>query len=137
MRTTDTDPWTTGVDSAAVEANSSTQQDNSFEDSFVDSDNAAAASADQKDLEKLPDSAQYLARLHSKLKAIQGGTSKRDLINSLSVAREECIARLITDGHNLETQEAEELAANPLIRHIAPHLQALTTTELQINREPI
>lgn len=76
----------------------------------------------------------YLYRIHkillkkinipdSRLKAIQGGTSKRDLINSLSVAKEDCIARLITDGQNLETAEERELAANPLIRHIAPHLQ--------------
>ena len=59
----------------------------------------------------------------SRLKAVQGGTSKRDLINSLSVAKEDCIARLITAGQNLETPEEKELAANPLIRHIAPHLQ--------------
>ncbi|KAL7307878.1 hypothetical protein TKK_0000195 [Trichogramma kaykai] len=60
----------------------------------------------------------------------QGGTSKRDLIDLPSVSREKCIARLITNGHNLETQEAEELAANPLTRPTAPHLQALIITEL-------
>lgn len=59
----------------------------------------------------------------SRLKTIQGGTSKHDLINSLSVAKEDCIARLITAGQTLETAEERELAANPIIRHIAPHLQ--------------
>ncbi|KAL7307886.1 hypothetical protein TKK_0000202 [Trichogramma kaykai] len=61
---------------------------------------------------------------------VDGGTSKRDLIDLPSVSREKCIARLITNGHNLETQEAEELAANPLTRPTAPHLQALIITEL-------
>lgn len=46
------------------------------------------------------------------------------------MVKEDYIARLITSGCRLETEEETELALNPLIRHIAPHLQALTATEL-------
>lgn len=59
----------------------------------------------------------------SRLKVLQGGTSKKDLVTSLSVAKEDCIARLITSGNNPQSEEEAELASNPLIRHIAPHLQ--------------
>lgn len=39
------------------------------------------------------------------------------------MAKEDSIARLITSGCKLETEEDTELVSNPLIRHIAPHLQ--------------
>lgn len=39
--------------------------------------------------------------------------------------KEDCIARLITSGYKLELEEETELATNPLIRHIAPHLQVI------------
>ncbi|XP_058793419.1 uncharacterized protein LOC131665518 [Phymastichus coffea] len=128
MKTTVADPWSS-VDSCGnseeVVVNNVNKRpdDDCFEDSFV-------LQSFREELEKLPDSEEYLARLQSRLEALKGGTSKRDLINSLSIAKEECIARLITGGHNLEISEEQELAANPVIRHIAPHLQALTANEL-------
>ncbi|XP_011495734.1 PREDICTED: uncharacterized protein LOC105360517 isoform X1 [Ceratosolen solmsi marchali] len=127
MKSTVTDPWSC-TDTCGEKKIS--ESCSSFEDSFV------STASNLQELTKLPDSEEYLARLckffppHSRLKSIQGGTSKQDLINSLSSAKEDCIARLITNGHNLETAEERELATNPLIRHIAPHLQALTANEL-------
>ncbi|XP_076753614.1 uncharacterized protein LOC143425047 [Xylocopa sonorina] len=93
---------------------------NCFEDSFVDLSNHT----------KLADSEEYLTKLYSRLKNLQKGTSKKDLVSSLSVAKEDSIARLITSECKFETEEEIELASNPLIRHIVPHLQALTATEL-------
>lgn len=61
--------------------------------------------------------------LDSRLKSVKGGTSKKDLINSLSEVKEDCIARLVTNGQRFESEEEAMLAANPVIRHIAPHLQ--------------
>lgn len=106
------DPWSTNAQQNSDEVL------HSFEDSF------------EIDPTKLSDSEQYLEKLHSRLKALKGGTSKRDLVNSLSVVKEESIARLITSGRSFETEEEADLARNPLIRHIAPHLQALTASEL-------
>lgn len=65
----------------------------------------------------------FLINIDFRLKVIQGGTTKKDLVTSLSVAKEDCIARLITSGNNPLSEEEAELASNPLIRHIAPHLQ--------------
>lgn len=60
----------------------------------------------------------------SRLKVLQGGTTKKDLVTSLSAAKEDCIARLITSGtNNPQSEEEAELVSNPLIRHVAPHLQ--------------
>lgn len=61
--------------------------------------------------------------IDSRLKVLQGGTTKKDLVTSLSVVKEDCIARLIISGNNPQSEEEVELASNPLIRHIAPHLQ--------------
>lgn len=61
--------------------------------------------------------------IDSRLKVLQGGSTKKDLVASLSVAKEDCIARLITSGNNPQSEEEAELVSNPLIRHIAPHLQ--------------
>lgn len=61
--------------------------------------------------------------IDSRLKHVKGGTSKKDLVNSLSDAKADCIARLVTNGQRFETEEEAFLAANPVIRHIAPHLQ--------------
>lgn len=61
--------------------------------------------------------------LDSRLKNLRKGTSKKDLVASLSVAKEESVARFITSGCKLEAEEETELSLNPLIRHITPHLQ--------------
>ncbi|KAI4499925.1 hypothetical protein M0802_004795 [Mischocyttarus mexicanus] len=117
MKTDITDPWFR----ADAEVLKDTGGDNCFEDSFVDKSS--------NEHEKLSDSEQYLQKLYSRLKALQKNTTKKDLVSSLSVAKEECIARLINSEHNFESEEAE-LVSNPLIRHIVPHLQALTPSEL-------
>lgn len=67
----------------------------------------------------------YEIILDSRLRILQKGTSKKDLITSLYVTKEDSIARLITSGCKLETEEDTELVSNPLIRHIAPHLQVI------------
>lgn len=116
MKTDTNDPWC-GTTVQAID-DDDTPNDR-FEDSFLD-----------KDHRRLSDSEQYLQKLYSRLRILQGGTTKKDLVTSLSVAKEDCIARLITSGNNPQSEEEAELASNPLIRHIAPHLQALTASEL-------
>ncbi|XP_070157352.1 uncharacterized protein [Polyergus mexicanus] len=116
MKTDINDPWCRTAVQIAV--NDNTPNDR-FEDSFLD-----------KDHRRLSDSEQYLQKLYSRLRVLQGGTTKKDLVTSLSVAKEDSIARLITSGNNPQSEEEAELASNPLIRHIAPHLQALTASEL-------
>ncbi|XP_017877495.1 uncharacterized protein LOC108623468 isoform X2 [Ceratina calcarata] len=117
MKTDIADPWC----ETDVPQESNDKCKTGFEDSFVES---------QSDYSKLDDSEEYLAKLYSRLRNLQKGTSKKDLVSSLSVAKEDCIARLITSGHKIETEEEIELSSNPLIRHIVPHLQALTASEL-------
>ncbi|KOC63081.1 hypothetical protein WH47_03876 [Habropoda laboriosa] len=117
MKTDITDPWC-GVDTPEE---SNDKSINFFEDSFVE---------DQSEHTKLADSEEYLEKLYCRLKNLQKGTSKKDLVSSLSVIKEDTIARLITSGYKLEAEEETELVSNPLIRHIAPHLQALTASEL-------
>ncbi|XP_066583709.1 uncharacterized protein [Prorops nasuta] len=120
MKTDVNDPWC-GVISYSL---TNTSCDNCFEDSFVSQE-------DNKDnFVKLLDSDQYLDKLYSKLNSLQGGTTKKDLVNSLSTIKEDCLARLITAGQKFQSEEEAELASNPVIRHIVPHMQALTATEL-------
>lgn len=120
MKTDVNDPWSrTGVEILDLK---DTGCENCFEDSFVEKDTSQH--------EKLSDSEQYLQKLYSRLKSLQKSTSKKDLVSSLSAVREDCIARLITSEYNLESEEEAELASNSLIRHIVPHLQALTASEL-------
>ncbi|CAK9831553.1 hypothetical protein ANTRET_LOCUS8529 [Anthophora retusa] len=116
MKTNITDPWC-GVDTSEVTNDRSL---NFFEDSFVEN---------QPKHTKLADSEEYLEKLYCRLKNLQKGTSKKDLVSSLSIIKEDSIARLITSEYKLEAEESE-LVSNPLIRHIAPHLQALTASEL-------
>ncbi|KAK0171483.1 hypothetical protein PV327_011229 [Microctonus hyperodae] len=67
---------------------------------------------------------------HTRLKHVKGGTSKKDLVNSLSQVKEDSVARFISSGERLETEEEALISGNPLIRHITPHLQAMTASEL-------
>lgn len=131
MKTSASDPWRGTRTKTAINDDSS---DDRFEDSFLDEGISHR---------RLSDSEQYLQKLckiwfmlsqhfstisflitDSRLKVVQGGTTKKDLVTSLSVAKENCIARLITSENNPQSEEEAELASNPLIRHIAPHLQA-------------
>uniref|UniRef100_A0A0C9PVG8 Ccdc32_1 protein n=1 Tax=Fopius arisanus TaxID=64838 RepID=A0A0C9PVG8_9HYME len=105
MKTLTVDPWGPAVSQNEVPT--------SFEDSFV------TARADLR----LDDSDQYLQRLYSRLRQVQGGTSKKDLVKSLSQVKEDTIARLITSGRRLDPEEEAILGSNPLLRHITPHLQ--------------
>ncbi|XP_025074998.1 uncharacterized protein LOC105430757 isoform X2 [Pogonomyrmex barbatus] len=120
MKTDTNDPWR-GTPAEIVTNDDDNTPNDRFEDSFLDED---------INHRRLSDSEQYLQKLYSRLKVLQGSTTKRDLVTSLSVAKEDCIARLITSGNNPQSEEEAELASNPLIRHIAPHLQALTASEL-------
>lgn len=117
MKTDIVDPWCR-VDAEGI---SDQKTGDCFEDSFVEGGAGHG---------KLADSEEYLEKLYSRLKNLQGGTSKKDLVNSLSAAKEDCLARLITSKQNIEIEEEAELVSNPLIRHIAPHLQALSASEL-------
>ncbi|XP_031845793.1 sepiapterin reductase isoform X2 [Nomia melanderi] len=116
MKTDIIDPWC-GIETPEINDNKCVDH---FEDSFVEC---------QSEHLKLADSEEYLKKLYTKLRNLQKGTSKKDLITSLVEVKEDCIARLITSGYKLELEEETELTSNPLIRHIAPHLQALTTSE--------
>lgn len=116
MKTDTNDPW---CETAVQAASNDNTPNDRFEDSFVD-----------KHHRRLSDSEQYLQKLYSRLKVLQRDTSKKSLVTSLSVAKEDSIARLIISGNNPQSEEEAELASNPLIRHIAPHLQALTAGEL-------
>ncbi|KAL0113776.1 hypothetical protein PUN28_012711 [Cardiocondyla obscurior] len=119
MKANASDPWRKTCADTAID-NDGLPNDR-FEDSFLNED---------INYRRLSDSEQYLQKLYSRLKVLQGGTTKKDLVTSLSVAKEDCIARLITSGNNPHSEEEAELASNPVIRHIAPHLQALTASEL-------
>ncbi|XP_078050586.1 uncharacterized protein LOC144477043 [Augochlora pura] len=116
MKTDIADPWC-GTDAREIDDNKSIDN---FEDSFVEY---------QSEHSKLADSEEYLNKLYARLNSLQKGTSKKDLITSLVEAKEDCIARLMTSGYKLESEEETELVLNPLIRHIAPHLQAINTSE--------
>ncbi|XP_071569945.1 uncharacterized protein [Temnothorax nylanderi] len=122
MKTNVSDPWRGTLAETTVDNDDS--PNDRFEDSFLD------AKVSHRTHRRLSDSEQYLQKLYSRLKVLQGGTTKKDLVTSLSVAKEDCIARLITSGNNPQSEEEAELASNPLIRHIAPHLQALTASEV-------
>ena len=115
MKTDIPDPWC-GTDTSEIDADNSK---NYFEDSFVESKHT-----------KLADSEEYLEKLYSRLRSLKKGTSKKDLVTSLSVIREDTIARLITNECKLESEKDTELVSNPFIRHIAPHLEAVTVSEL-------
>lgn len=117
MKTDISDPWC-GTDTSEIDNDNCK---NYFEDSFIEN---------YSEHIKLADSEEYLEKLYSRLKNIQKGTSKKDLITSLSVVKEETIARLIANECKLESEKDTELISNPLIRHIAPHLQAVTASEL-------
>ncbi|XP_076618619.1 uncharacterized protein LOC143340486 [Colletes latitarsis] len=117
MKTDINDPWC-GIVTSGINGSNSI---NHFEDSFVEY---------QSEHTKLADSEEYLAKLYSRLRNLEKGTSKKDLVTSLAEVKEDYIARLITSGHRLETEEETELTSNPVIRHIVPHLQALTASEL-------
>ncbi|XP_076385941.1 uncharacterized protein LOC143263946 [Megachile rotundata] len=117
MKTDICDPWC-GTDTSEVGKDNC---ENYFEDSFIEN---------YAEHIKLADSEEYLEKLYSRLKNLQKGTSKKDLITSLSVVKEETIARLIANECKLECEKDTELISNPLIRHIAPHLQAVTASEL-------
>ncbi|GAB1867265.1 hypothetical protein CAJAP_08344 [Camponotus japonicus] len=118
MKTDTTDPWCETAVQTAVNDNAPNDR---FEDSFLDNNTYHR---------RLSDSEQYLQKLYSRLRVLQGDTTKKSLVTSLSIAKEDSIARLITSGNNPQSEEEAELASNPLIRHIAPHLQALTASEL-------
>lgn len=117
MKTDISDPWC-GTDTSEA---GNDNCENYFEDSFTEN---------YAEHIKLADSEEYLEKLYSRLKNLQKGTSKKDLITSLSVVKEETIARLIANECKLESEKDTELISNPLIRHIAPHLQAVTASEL-------
>ncbi|EFN60825.1 hypothetical protein EAG_12149 [Camponotus floridanus] len=118
MKTDTNDPWCETAVQTAVNDNAPNDR---FEDSFLDNNTYHR---------RLSDSEQYLQKLYSRLRVLQGDTTKKSLVTSLSIAKEDSIARLITSGNNPQSEEEAELASNPLIRHIAPHLQALTASEL-------
>lgn len=138
MKTSASDPWRGARTETAVNEEDDSPNDR-FEDSFVDKDvNHRRLSDSEQYLQKLCESpcfvfsscVYFLARFadpysttDSRLKVLQGGTARKDLVTSLSAAKEDCIARLITSGNNPQSEEEAEVASNPLIRHIAPHLQ--------------
>lgn len=90
--------------------------------------------------DKLPDSSQYLANLEKKLlkvkkKPSSSSAEKRDLLLSLSGAREGHINRLLNNQipSNISCEEDFDQTVNSLtttlVRHITPHLQAVNTVE--------
>lgn len=80
-----------------------------------------------------------LGKLRKKSSASDSGAEKRDLLLSLSGAREGHIDRLLNSQlsqlQGLGEEEhfdspVEDSLSGTVIRHIAPHLQAVTTGEL-------
>ncbi|TGZ50916.1 hypothetical protein DBV15_11901, partial [Temnothorax longispinosus] len=129
MKTNVSDPWRGTLAETTVDNDDS--PNDRFEDSFLD------AKISHRTHRRLSDSEQYLQKLYSRLKVLQGGTTKKDLVTSLSVAKEDCIARLITSGNNPQSEEEAELASNPLIRHIAPHLQTYFKQPYRLSEKEI
>lgn len=146
MKTNAGDPWRGTHAETTVDGDDA--PNDRFEDSFLDE------SAGHR---RLSDSEQYLQKLcksspvrhfflfhkfansysmiDSRLKILQGRTARKDLVTSLSAAKEDCIARLITSGNNPQSEEEAELASNPLIRHIAPHLQVNIWRMTKLSRD--
>lgn len=87
------DPWGSEVETAVVVPK--------FEDDFTGA---------SQQFEKLSDSAEYLAVLERKLKAVR---SKSKVVEDLSAYRADCINRLLRDGCDLDPvigdTEAEKL----------------------------
>ncbi|CAK1587252.1 unnamed protein product [Parnassius mnemosyne] len=77
------DPWGSEVKSGSVVSE--------FEDNFT--------SADADGFQKLSDSAEYLAILERKLKAVR---SKNKVLENLAAYRADCIDRLMRDGCDLD-----------------------------------
>ncbi|XP_066991225.1 uncharacterized protein [Anabrus simplex] len=87
-------------------------------------------------IDRLPDSAEYLATLEQKLAKLKERQSKKDLVQSLEETHKSCMLRLLAEGtpfcRNQEDFELDTPVANShaLLRHIAPEKQALTLGEL-------
>jgi len=136
-------PWTK-IDSVTFPESRSSESTTNFDDNFCpELEGTTAKVSTRSSFEKLPDSSQYLANLEKKLQKIQkkptvsSSAEKRDLLLSLTGAREGHINRLLNKpiGDIIPYEEdCDQTIDNPLtttlVRHIAPHLQAVNTVEL-------
>ncbi|KAG8234307.1 hypothetical protein J437_LFUL013047 [Ladona fulva] len=110
------DPW---GDQSGEPTNGNSESQGKFEDNF-------------KPFNRLPDSEEYITCLENKLKKLKSQQGKKDLVQSLSEARQSCMVRLTTE----ETESADlsyldsPVDRSVILEKIAPEKQALTTGEL-------
>jgi len=124
------DPWGSvqSEDGRAVTHNHSLE----FEDKFVEEFHKNT----EVNFEKLPDSAEYLKGLETKLSKLTAGKNKTEnkasLLQDLARAREDALVNFVTSSDNTNFDEdldlSTNLAVNSLARRIVPE-QALTVGE--------
>ncbi|KZS09035.1 Sepiapterin reductase [Daphnia magna] len=137
-------PWASTKDENNISSTDSTSFSQGFDNNFCPADPKDVASTNTSSFQPLPDSESYLANLETKLgklhkKSTSSGAEKKDLLLSLAGAREGHIDRLlnaqfsqwqgICDNNHFDNPVEESLSGT-VIRHIAPHLQAVSTGEL-------
>lgn len=137
-------PWASTKDENNISSTDSTSFSQGFDNNFCPADPKDVASTKTSSFQPLPDSESYLANLETKLgklhkKSTSSGAEKKDLLLSLAGAREGHIDRLlnaqfsqwqgICDNNHFDNPVEESLSGT-VIRHIAPHLQAVSTGEL-------
>lgn len=81
-------------------------------------------------LEPLPDSAEYLAHLETKLKRLCTQKDSSSLVKDLQARRDDEMRRFLQDSQSISTHsEDQDIDINPILRRIAPERQALTIEE--------
>jgi len=127
------DPWREAQSEAGTSVTSNSRLD--FEDKFVEGFDKNT----EVSFEKLPDSAEYLRSLESKLSKLTAARSSKEkssnkdtLVEDLARAREDAIVNFVTSGdisNNSEDIDLERsLEVHPLARRLVPE-QAITVGE--------
>lgn len=110
------DPW---AEQSGTLSNEHSESHGEFEDNF-------------KPFKRLPDSEEYITSLENKLKRLKSKQGKKDLVQSLSEARQSCMVRLTTEG--TDTADLSYLDSpldrSVILEKLAPEKQALTAGEL-------
>jgi len=132
------DPWGSAQSEASrAESHINTTSDLQFEDKFVE---IVSKNRDSEiNFERLPDSAEYLRSLETKLSKLTGARQRtqrkvveQTLVQDLARAREDALVNFVTSSDNRNVEEdcdlERSITVNPLARRLVPE-QALTTGE--------
>jgi len=132
------DPWGSAQSEASrAESHINTTSNLQFEDKFVE---IVSKNRDSEiNFERLPDSAEYLRSLETKLSKLTGARQRtqrkvveQTLVQDLARAREDALVNFVTSSDNRNVEEdcdlERSITVNPLARRLVPE-QALTTGE--------